>query len=102
MAFIETDPYRIEITKHVLRSIDIRITENIHRVTIDSYDGNGAMIKTDVVDMPVFDINGQVLMPNAWPTDWPSGAQLYTYLEQAFYRRLQEECPWLIGEGEVE
>jgi hypothetical protein len=102
MAFIETDPYRIEITKHVLRSIDIRITENVHRVTVDSFDGVDNLVKTDIIDLPVFDISNSVIMPISWPTEWPSGAQLYLYLEQAFYRRLQEEKPWLIGEGAME
>ena len=102
MAYIETDPYAIEISKHILRSIDIRITDNKHIVTVDSYDSNDAFIKTDVIEMPVFDINNQVLMPTDWPVEWPNGATLYMYLEQAFYRRLHEEHEWLIGEGSVE
>lgn len=99
MPYFETDPYAIEISKHILKSIDIRISENIHRVTVESYDRHNVLIKTDVIDIPVFDINKQIIMPVDWPVDWPSGENLYMYMEQAFYKRLHESHKEIIGEG---
>lgn len=101
MPYVETYPYRIEIANHILRSIDIRVSENVHRLTVDSYDANNALIKTEVIELPIFDISNQVIMPASWPENWPTGLDLYQYLEQAFYRRLNEEKPWIIGPGEV-
>lgn len=101
MAYVETEPYRTEISKHILRSIEINVGANKHKLIVDSYDSLDALVKTDIVELDIFDASNNVIMPTDWPAQWPSGSDLYSYMEQAYYRRLHEEHSWLIGEGVI-
>jgi hypothetical protein len=74
---------------------------NTHTLTVSSYDADGHLVKTTQIDLDIYDAAGSVLMPSDWPQDWPTGDALYHLLEQAYYRRLHEEAPWLIGPGTV-
>ena len=102
MPFFESDPYSVEIASHVIDEIIIRIHENTHTLHIHSFDAEGVLVKEDTVTLPVFDITGKVIMPPDWSESYPTGEQLYAYMEKAYYQRLQESTPWLIGQGTIQ
>ena len=39
----------------------------------------------------IFDDMGNVVQPNDWPTENPTGAQMYSLIEQFLFMRLQDQ-----------
>jgi hypothetical protein len=57
---------------------------------VTHFDANGFEVKTETVTFPAFDSSNNVIMPNGWPSEFPSGEEIYAWMRQALYGRYKE------------